>query len=247
MIDHFPELVDEIEDERKLEITIEQMLQMRAGYPWEESEEGYYDELFSGDWLDEIVAFPLVAEPGRTMIYSNLTSHWLGIIVARACGTDLATFAREHLFEPMDASFGAWTQDVDGHYLGFAELSVSARDMAKLGQLYLDEGRWDGEPLLDEDYVRASLKSYGAPGPIELPTRHMDGYGYGYQWWSGRAGGHHVDFAYGHGGQYIFVVDALDLVVVVTADPFHHERSSGRSWRREKRLLNMVAKFIGEL
>ena len=72
------------------------------------------------------------------------------------------------------------------------------------------------------------------------------GIGYGYQWWSATAGEHHVNFAWGHGGQVIAVVDALNLVVVTTADPFWLEHDD-TSWRHEKAQLRLVSEFIASL
>ena len=79
MLDFFPELADQITDPRKKEITIRQMLQMRAGYPWEETHPALWEGLLSGRYLPLIEEFPLSADPGTEFQYSNLTSNWLGI------------------------------------------------------------------------------------------------------------------------------------------------------------------------
>ena len=107
MIDFFPELVDQITDTRKKQITIQDLLQMRSGYVWEERTL-YMDSFFSSRcyWLPFIVEFPLTSEPGNEFGYSNLTSHVLGVIVARACDTDLKSYAQEHLFSPIGADVG---------------------------------------------------------------------------------------------------------------------------------------------
>jgi len=89
MMDFFPELAGQITDSRKKQITIRHMLQMRAGYPWEESEAELFDTLYAGFRPSHLVDFSLVSDPGTEFNYSNLTSHLLGVLVARACGTDL--------------------------------------------------------------------------------------------------------------------------------------------------------------
>ena len=89
MMDYFPELVDDITDQRKMEITIRQLLQMRAGYPWEESTPELYNLLYSGFHVADLVSVPLVRDPGSGHDYSNLSSHLLAIIVSRATGMDL--------------------------------------------------------------------------------------------------------------------------------------------------------------
>jgi hypothetical protein len=91
-------LDDQITDLRKNQITIQEMLQKRTGYPWEERDPALWDVLWSGNYLPMIVDFPLVSDPGTRFEYSNLTSDWLGMIVARACDTDLKSYVQEHLF-----------------------------------------------------------------------------------------------------------------------------------------------------
>ena len=105
MMDFFPEFAGQINDPRKEQITIRDLLQMRAGYPWEGRKRQYFDILFSGNWhwLPHLVDFPLVSDPGTKFNYSNLTSHLLGVIVARACNTDLKSYGQENLFSPINA------------------------------------------------------------------------------------------------------------------------------------------------
>jgi CubicO group peptidase (beta-lactamase class C family) len=119
MIEFFPELKDRISDRRKAEITIRQMLQMRAGYPWEESTRELFELLYRGFRPSTLVEVPLARDPGTDFEYSNLTSHLLGLIVARASGTDLKSFAQEHLFAPLGIQPGFWQQDWEGYNLGF--------------------------------------------------------------------------------------------------------------------------------
>ncbi len=103
MVAFFPELVDQIGDPRKQQITLEQMLQMRGGYPWEESSAELFDLLYTGFRPSTLLDVPLTCDPGTDFQYSNLTSHLLGIIVARACETDLKSYAQEHLLTPLDS------------------------------------------------------------------------------------------------------------------------------------------------
>ena len=98
MMDFFPEYAGRIDDPRKEQITIQHLLQMRSGYPWEESDPALWEALWTGDYLPLIVDFPLISDPGTEFNYSNLTSDWLGVIVARACDTDLKSYAKEYLF-----------------------------------------------------------------------------------------------------------------------------------------------------
>jgi CubicO group peptidase (beta-lactamase class C family) len=251
MIDFFPELAGRITDPRKKQITIRDMLEMRAGYPWEETNPALWAALLSGDYLRLTVEFPLTRDPETEFQYSNLTSHWLGVIVARACHTDLRSFAQEHLFSPLHVAPGEWLRDRDGYYIGGAGLRFTARDAAKFGLLYLDDGVYQGHRVVPADWVRESLHAYSkdvtSGGVVSGKAgSHVRDIGYGYQWWSASAGGHHFDFAWGHGGQFIVLLDELDMVVVVTADPFYLQHDD-ESWRHERANLNLVGKFIASL
>ncbi len=250
LMDFFPELADRVTDPRKEEITIRDLLQMRAGYPWEESDPALWKALLSGDYLRRVVDVPLIVDPGTEFNYSNLSSHFLGVIVARACNTDLKSFGQEHLFSPIDAKVGDWNQDRDGYYIGGAEIHTTARDAAKFGLLYLNDGEREGNQVISASWVRASLQSYSeawvAHARLSREGRYFLDLGYGYQWWSATVGDHHVDYAAGHGGQYIVLLDDLDMVIVVASDPFYLVHDS-QSWKHEQANLNLVGKFITSL
>jgi CubicO group peptidase (beta-lactamase class C family) len=244
MLEFFPEVTDQISDPRKEQITIRQMLQMRAGYPSEESDPALWDGLLSGRYVPLIEAFPLVSDPGTAFHYSNLTSNWLGIIVDRACGMHLRAYAEEHLFSTIGAEAGDWGTDWDGHNNGCGDLHMTARDMARLGILYLNDGQHEGKQVIPAHWVRDSLQTYSEDAWDNI-GRFRD-IGYGYHWWSASAGDHHVNFAWGHGGQLIVLVDDLDMIVVVTADPFYLVHTS-ESWKHEKAHIELVADFVSSL
>jgi CubicO group peptidase (beta-lactamase class C family) len=246
MMEFFPELADEITDPRKAQITIREMLEMRAGYPWEESSAELFDLLYSGFRPSNLVDVPLVRDPGSDFDYSNLTSHLVGVIVARACETDLKSFAEENLFTPLDAELQDWITDWEGNYNGHGDMYLTARDMAKFGLMYLNEGEYEGNQIVPADWVHDSLQTYSEDAWDYRVGRNFQDIGYGYQWWSVTAGEHHYNLAWGHGGQQIAVVDDLDMVIVVKADPLFGEHGD-RPWRREKENLNLVADFIASL
>ncbi len=247
MMEFFPELADQVQDPRKKEITIRHLLQMRAGYPWEESTQELFDlMMYEGFRSSNLVDVPLARDPGTGFDYSNMTSHLLGIIVARACDTDLKSYAQEHLFTPLGGEVGSWLQGWEGYYLGFAEIEITARDMAKFGQLCLDGGQYQGKQIVSADWVRDSLQVYSEDAWYYRVGKNWRDSGYGYQWWSIRAGDHRYNLAWGHGGQQIAVLDELDLVVVATADPLYKQHGD-EPWRLEKANLNLVADFIASL
>jgi CubicO group peptidase (beta-lactamase class C family) len=249
MIDFFPEYIDQITDPRKMKITIEQLLQMRAGYPFDSTD--YYGDILylSGDWhwLEHLVDFPLVSDPGTMGSYSSVSSHILGVILARAGDTDLISYSQEHLFSPIEAELGGWTRDADGYNWGWGEIYVTARSMATFGLLYLREGKHEGSQVIPAEWVRDSLSSYSDdPWVTKKLGRYFGDLGYGYQWWSATVGDHHFNFAWGHGGQLIVLLEALDMMIVTTASPLN-EIPPADGWKYEKTVFDLVGKFLKTL
>ena len=253
MIDFFPEFAGELDDPRKEQITIQDLLQMRGGYPDEEYTPPYMEILyFSDNWhhIPHLVDFPLTSEPGTEFAYSNLTSHLLGVIVARACDTDLQSFAQQHLFSPINAEVGDWYPDADDYRLGSMGIFVKARDMAKFGSLFLHGGEYQGDQVISANWVMESLQRYseGIKRGGETSSKYgsFRDLGYGYQWWSAKVGNHNFNYAVGHGGNYIILLDDLDMIIITTADPMHGV-FGGESWKHEGAINNLVAEFINSL
>lgn len=248
MMEFFPELSEQVVDPRKNEIMIRQLLQMRAGYPWEESTQELFDILYQGFRPSTLVDIGLTNDPDTEFQYSNLSSHLLGIIVARACDTDLKSYATENLFDSLGVVAADWTVHWEDYYGGAEGLYLRARDMAKFGQLYLDEGKYEGNQLVPAHWVEESLQSYSKDvnsagmrnGSV---GRYLRNVGYGYQWWSAAVQGYHFNLAWGHGGQFIFLLDDYDMIIVVTSDPMHG-RHDNESWKHERANINLVGKFI---
>jgi CubicO group peptidase (beta-lactamase class C family) len=228
-------------DPRLAKVTVQQLLTMSSGLACDDLSPGCDPDLLfrlyqSRDWVREILGRKLVTKPGTTFAYSNAGSHLLSAIVADTTGRSTLAFARaklfgplgihtEHAFQPVGVAFPtpaeerayerakvAWVTDPQGYHSGFAGLQLPARDLAKLGYLYLNGGRWDGVQIVPAGYVRASTQGQSHPppgGPFD---------GYGYQWWVTSDHGHPSFVAHGLGGQFIQVIPDLDLVVVITSD-----------------------------
>jgi len=247
MIEFFPEFADEIDDPRKEQITIGDMLKMRSGYPWEEHTPPYLDALFSNnDWLPNMVEFPLTGDPGTEFGYSNLTAHLLGVIVARACNTSLLSFGQQHLFSPIGARVGAWPRDAHGYYYGLGDISFTARDVAKFGLLYLNDGEYAGNQVVPAAWVSDSLQTYSENLYNNQVGSYFRQIGYGYLWWSARAGDHRFNYAWGHGGNLIVLLDDLDMVIVTTANPLHGIWGD-EAWQKEGAIIDLVGWFIQSL
>jgi len=246
LIAFFPDVADQIVDSRKKQITLRQMLQMRAGYPDEETDPAYLEALYWGVYPKLIVEFPLVDRPGTAFNYSNLTYNWLAILLARSCGTDLRSFAQDNLFQPSDTKIGDWLQDRDGHYIGSGGIHVTARDAARFGLLFLNNGEYEGDQIIPADWVHDSLLPYTEKARSYGLGFSFGTLGYGYGWWTASVKEHDFSFAWGHGGQLIVLLDDLDMIIVTTADPFFGQHD-GQSWTHEKAIMNLVGEFIQSL
>jgi CubicO group peptidase (beta-lactamase class C family) len=246
MLNFFPEVTGKITDPRKEQITIQNMLEMRAGYPREESDQALWDALLSGQYPPLIEKFPLVSYPGTRFHYSNLTSNWLGIIVDRACGMHLKMYADERFFSLLGIESGEWGQDAEGHNNGCGDLHLTARDAAKFGLLYLNDGIYKGNQIIPAHWIHNSLQTYSVNEAFVKKVGRFRNIGYGYHWWSANAGEHHVNFAWGHGGQLIVLIDDFDMVIVTTSYPYWLENND-QSWKNEKAIISLVADFVASL
>jgi len=246
ILEFFPEVADQITDPRKEQITIRSLLEMRSGYPREEDDQALWDGLLSGHYPPLLEYFPLVSDPGTKFHYSNLSSNWLGIIVDRSCGMNLKAYAEEHLFSALDVEPGDWGQDAEGHNNGCGDLHLAARDAAKFGLLFLNDGIYEGNQVIPTEWVEDSLQTYSVNEAFVKRVGDFRDIGYGFQWWSANAGDYHVNFAWGHGGQLIVLVDELDMVIVTTSYPFWLEHND-QSWKHEKEIITLVSEFINSI
>lgn len=212
-------------------ITLRQLLTMTSGLP--EDPSGGVDPARSGvDWVRSILREGTVQPAGTGFAYSNSGSHLLAAILRTATGTSVLDYARARLFDPLgivtrpgaepmvphdaatlaayDRAGFAWPRDPEGINLGYAGIKLTAPDLAKLGQLFLDAGRWQGTQVVPAEWTRAATSAQTTTGGASY------GEHYGYQWWVTTAGEHSAYAAEGNGGQLVEVVPDLHLVVVVT-------------------------------
>ena len=243
--DFFPEIDWESTDPRKSEITVEQILEMRSGYPWEEVY-GYLETLSrSSNWIPFLKEFPLVHDPGTQFGYSNFTAHIMGIIIARSAKQSLLSFARNYLFDDLGISVPKWPADANGYYYGSGDIYMTPRNLAKFGQLFLDEGVWDGVQFIPSEWIKSSFQVYSSSTYGREILTNIRTLKYGYLWWSGTSGSHQIWFAWGHGGQMVVIIHDLNMVVVATAyvpgifDP--------DAWPKSKAVMELVGRFITKI
>jgi CubicO group peptidase (beta-lactamase class C family) len=206
VLDFFPERTFENDGVLKRSITLEHLLTMTAGLAWD------WDEMVSSrDWVQYVLDQPVYVQPGTEFFYSSGNAHLLSAIIQETSGLNSHDFAQQHLFEPLGITDTIWKTDIDGIPNGGWGLALRPRDMAKLGYLYLNQGKWDGRQVIPAKWIEASTKRHiQVPEPLEPWDLYM-----GYLWWLHGDGPY---AAHGMKGQFIYVIPESDLVVVLTAD-----------------------------
>ena len=207
----------------KNEITLKNVLTMSAGLDWNEwtysdsdSRSSSYNMVRSNDWIEFVLKRKMVEIPGKVFNYSSGLSLVLGKIIKNNTGYGANEFAKTFLFDPLGIDDFSWKSSSTGMVYtagGEKGLMLKPRDMAKIGLLFLNKGKWNDRQVVSSTWVAESTKP------------HIDaffaGSEYGYQWWRGEKSFSdrkiEVFYAAGHGGQYIFVCPALDLVTVFTS------------------------------
>jgi CubicO group peptidase (beta-lactamase class C family) len=203
----------EWEDTDRGDITLRDVLQMSSGLDYTENySPDAFDEsdiiqmvLFQEDQLAYAADRPALHEPGTEWNYSSGDTMILSGLLEQVTGMPTADYAEEQLFEPLGIDQVDWWSDAEGHTLTYCCLDTTSRNYARFGQLYLQDGEWEGEQLV----------------PAESWA------GYGYQWW--RTGAESDDLpddlfaARGHDGQYTYVIPSLDLVVVRNGTYIKHD------------------------
>ena len=208
------------------EVTLEQVLTMTGGLL---SDESAPELITEPNWVTYFLSDPLEQPAGEGWAYSSRGSHLLSAILVEATGKPVLDYAREKLFGPLGIStdpvvsgaivttdyaayqqgsgFG-WLTDPQGLNIGAFSIRITADDMRKLGQLYLDRGEWQGAQVVSAGWVAESTKDHIAP---DEPR-----FGYGYQWWVREVDGRQIISARGFAGQLIEIIPDLGMVVTVS-------------------------------
>jgi len=224
----------------KRTITLQDVLTMRHGLAWDEWSTWFTDPANpvnqmtkSPDWWAFVLDRPMTAPADSVFRYSTGVSNLLGGVVWTTIGQSAAEFALDHLFGALDINEAHIEVDLSGGPRGSGitqfqpgltptghGLWLKTRDLAKLGQLYLDRGAWDLQRLVPSEWIEQSWRDYS--NSQTDPQIFPEGAGYGYQWWSFEVDLEdrrtRVHMAEGWAGQFVLVVPELDLVLASNAD-----------------------------
>lgn len=242
---YFPEIARD-PDPRKRAITVEDLLTMRSGL---ESTSGrqYGAWVTSGNWIRHALARPMFAPPGAEMEYSTGNSHLLSAILTKATGMSTRDFANVVLAKPLGFTLPEWPRDPQGIYFGGNDMLMTPRQLLAFGELYLRRGRVGAQQVVSHAWIARSCDGRARTLPRWARDLEATGEGdpmrdrqYGYGWWVHTVGGSDTCFAWGYGGQYVFVLPSLDLVMVSTASTTVSDERRGH----RRKLFDLLSELI---
>ena len=225
-------------NEEKGNITIRQLLTMTSGHVWYEIGDSseFKEWIYAPDQLQYIINKPIVNTPGTVFNYSDGGAHLVSAILYRATGMRVDEFAQANLLNPLGIGQRFWYEDNRGINYGGVGICLGPEDMMKIGRMVLHKGLYNGKRIVSENWINESTAT-------QVSTNNVLPYltGYGYFWWKGNQNGHEFKTAMGYGGQFILVVEDLNLVVVTTCDFLIPKETAGQNWTS---IINIIMNNI---
>jgi len=246
VLDYFPEYTD-LRTPEMLKIRLRDILSMTSGLTWDERNYPYTDHRNSEIAMDlapdryrYILSQPLSAEPGTHFTYSGGDVALVAAVISRATHKPLEAYADEKLFAPLGIR-AEWLKDSAGIPYAASGLRLRPRDMGTIGQLVLQHGQWQGQTVVPKNWIDAMTEQHADVNPGDACKTQ-----YGYLWWLGKIcapdGNRAFFLAVGNGGQTIWVVPSLDLVIVTTLGLYNEQTADAESGEIALRLMAAVDK-----
>ncbi len=220
VVDFFPDKLPAERSEYLNAMTVRDLLTMTCGH----DEEPNTRRGDSVDWVEGFLAWPVVHKPGTYYLYNSVGTYMLSAIVQKVTGEKLLDYLDTRLFQPLHIERPEWAESPQGINCGGWGLRLKTEDMAKMGQLFLQKGEWNGKQIVPAEWLK-EMSSYQVPSApsgtrfedLKAAGLNKDNnewvQGYGYQMWICR---HNSFCADGYAGQYIFVFPDKDAVLVLT-------------------------------
>lgn len=236
-------------DSLKRNMTIKDLLNMTAGLDCEEFNDGKdceSDMSLTKDWVKFSLAIPLKNPPGTVWAYNSSAPVILGDVISRAAGMSIMDFAKRFLFMPLGITKYRWTIDPSGHGMTAGSFYILPADMLKIGEMVRQQGKWSGKQVVSAAWIKTSMQTPIAISDFSFMKYSRSAVGiphptyYGYYWYKERiattAYQRDVWFASGNGGQYLFIIPEIELVVVFM-------QSNYNSWKAKK-AFDLLARYI---
>ena len=199
----FPEYLPDSISTNLANMTVEDLLTMQSGIKpdWAMRSKGV-------EWIKTFLAKPVANTPGEVFAYDSMVTYMISAIVQKVTGMKTLDFLKKYLFDHMNISVVNWEESPEGVNTGGWGLHIQSESLAKVGQMWLDGGVWNGKQLISKEWIE------------QMSSKHANGgdYGYGYQtWMCAYPGAVRADGAL---GQYVIVVPEKDVVIVLTEASF---------------------------
>ncbi len=211
------------------ELTVKNLLSMSAG---QEPDPSWRVATQETNWVQAFLRTPVLKKPGTEFLYNSLATHMVAAILQKVTEKNLIDYLRPRLFEPLAIEGVDCEVDPQGISAGGWGFRVKTEDMAKLGQLYLQQGKWNNQQLLPESWVKEATSAVIKDSAPYLPEDRKAlsdwAQGYGYQFWRCRHNAFRADGAY---GQYIIVIPEKDVVVVITSETTDMQKEIDLVWK----------------
>ncbi len=215
VVSFFPAQLPDTVSTNLSELTVKDLLSMSVG---QQPDPTPLAVTGSAPWVSSFMRMPILNKPGTKFLYNSLGSYVLSAIVQKVTGERVVDYLRPRLFEPLGIEGMDWEIDPEGINSGGWGLRIKTEDMAKVGQLYLQKGNWNGRQLLPAEWIEEATTKKIDQAP-EMPQAQRDSsdwnQGYAYQIWRSRYNGYRADGAF---GQYILVLPEKDAVIVITSE-----------------------------
>lgn len=228
VISFFPDKVPAQVSENLAAMTVRDLLTMTCGHNSEPQISRFLDpdnvDDVTVDWVQAFLAWPVEHTPGTYYLYNSFGSYMLSAIVQQVTGQKIIDYLDQRLFQPLHIARPTWDESPQGICCGGWGLSLKTEDMAKMGQLFLQKGQWNGKQLVNAEWL-AEMGKYQVPSaPSGTPFEKLEEaglnkdnnewvQGYGYQMWVSRHGSYRAD---GYAGQYIMMFPERETVLVLT-------------------------------
>jgi CubicO group peptidase (beta-lactamase class C family) len=217
IIDYFPEYAG-ILTGQKANITIDHLLTMRCGlafdentYPYNNPQNDAYKMINADDPIEFVLSKPLTDTPGTKFFYNTGTTNVLARIIEKESGMSFLDFSNQYLLKSLGGKDGDWLMMANGLPMASGGLSLRARELSKIGLLFLNDGIWEGRQIISKSWITDSQQER-----VNANNGFFQNSSYGYQWWITRfkVNGEFYKcfFAAGWGDQFMFIIPGLELI-----------------------------------